>query len=450
MKKLLFLLPLFAMNIFISAQGIDRPMREKGKEAGMILDLQKISLGTIANVEQKKQYLSTIQLEKQRIQNFTLRMVYENAYDLYKRGDYQRAQELANVILSIDPSLTKAQTLATEAGRMSAYGTISETEIINMKFEEAIALYKAGRLIESRSKFEEILVLRPREERAKEWIRRIDNEIAEQHIKRGYFAYKNMDYKEALNQWYSALLIRKEDEGLTSKIGEVEDLLKKEENQKILNNAFDLYAKGRLVPAYQEFERSLEIQPGEKQTQRFLMQLKDEIAKAYYNAGAKAVKGYKYQTAIANWKEAKNWGYNQNDIAVLIKNAERNRLQAEEEAKRKALAAANKPVTVEEENSSAPEPQGTVVTKEPQETPVTQAPLEDLPTKVITEKDNKYISEEARAASREHFQTGMKYYYTDKDYERAKEEWQIALQLNPENLDAAAGLKKIEEQYSPR
>jgi tetratricopeptide (TPR) repeat protein len=401
-------------------------------------------------VEQKKQYLSTIQLEKQRIQNFTLKMVYENAYDLYRRGDYQRAQELANVILSIDPSLTKAQTLATEAGRMAAYGTISEDEIISMKFEEAISLYKAGRLVESRSKFEEILVLRPREERAKEWIRRIDNEIAEQHIKRGYFAYKNTDYKEALNQWYSALLIRKEDEGLASKIGEVEDLLKKDENQKILNNAFDLYSKGKLIAAYQEFQRSLEIQPGEKQTQRFLIQLKDEIAQGYYDAGDKAIKSYKYKTAVANWKEAKNWGYNQSDISVLIKNAERNRIQAEEEAKRKALAAAQKPVPVDEGEETAAEPSGKVVTKEPQEAPVTQAPLEDLPTKVITEKDNKYISDEARAASREHFQTGMKYYYNDKDYERAKEEWQIALQLNPENLDAAAGLKKIEEQYSSR
>ena len=123
MKRISFILPILAI-MALSLNAADRPLRERGKEAGMLLDLQKISLGTISNVEQKKQYLSTVQLEKQRIQNYTLRMVYENAYALYKRGDYQRAHELANVILSIDPSLTKAQTLSKEAGRMATYGPL--------------------------------------------------------------------------------------------------------------------------------------------------------------------------------------------------------------------------------------------------------------------------------------------------------------------------------------
>lgn len=110
MRKIILVIPL---TVFLTAAlfAADRPMRERGKEAGMFLDLQKISLGTMANVEQKKQYLSTIQLEKQRIQNYTLRMVYDNAYILYRRGDYQRAQELANVILTIDPSLTPSANL---------------------------------------------------------------------------------------------------------------------------------------------------------------------------------------------------------------------------------------------------------------------------------------------------------------------------------------------------
>ena len=88
------------------------PVRQHGKEEGMLLDLGKISLGTLNDVEEKKQYLSTVQLEKQRIQNYTLRMVYENAYQLYKQGDYQRAQELAQTILSIDPNFKQAETLA--------------------------------------------------------------------------------------------------------------------------------------------------------------------------------------------------------------------------------------------------------------------------------------------------------------------------------------------------
>ncbi|MBR4507941.1 MAG: hypothetical protein IKP23_00480, partial [Elusimicrobiaceae bacterium] len=208
MKKLFVLFLICSAPLY--AQQPHNSLRETGKEAGMILDLQKISLGTLSNVEQKKQYLSTVQLGKQRIQNYTLRMVYENAYALYKRGDYQRAAEMANVILSIDPTLTQAQTLAREASRMAAYGTISEAEIIRMKYDDGITLYKAGRLVEARNKFEEILVLRPNETQAKKWIERIDEDIAEEHTRRGYYAYKNGDYEEALNQWYSVLMIKKD------------------------------------------------------------------------------------------------------------------------------------------------------------------------------------------------------------------------------------------------
>ena len=115
MNKQILIAILVSLTLQAAASTFNRevPTRQYGKEAGMLLDLGKISLGTLNDVEEKKQYLSTVQLEKQRIQNYTLRMVYENAYQLYKQGDYQRAQELAQTILSIDPNFKQAQTLAT-------------------------------------------------------------------------------------------------------------------------------------------------------------------------------------------------------------------------------------------------------------------------------------------------------------------------------------------------
>ena len=122
-----FLFVLFALTALSSVAAPvlrEIPVRQHGKEAGMLLDLSKISLGTLNDVEERKQYLSTVQLEKQRIQNYTLRMVYENAYQLYKQGDYQRTQELAQTMLSIDPNVTQAQTLALQANHMGNYGTV--------------------------------------------------------------------------------------------------------------------------------------------------------------------------------------------------------------------------------------------------------------------------------------------------------------------------------------
>lgn len=451
MKKVFILFLLCGVPLY--AQQPHNTLRETGKEAGMMLDLQKISLGTISNVEQKKQYLSTVQLGKQRIQNYTLRMVYENAYALYKRGDYQRAAEMANVILSIDPTLTQAQTLAREASRMAAYGTISEDEIIRMKYEDGITLYKAGRLIEARDKFEEILVLRPNEAQAKKWIERIDDDIAGEYTRRGYYAYKNGDYQEALNQWYNVLLIKKEDPDLTAKIAEVEGKLKQEELQKTLNSAFAYYSEGKLTQAYEQFEHALEIQPGEPQTQKFAMQLKEEIANSYYSSAMKAYTSKKYSTAISNWKEAKKWGYNKADINAMVKKAQR-----EQEISKKS---SYKKTKIKEEKQQAVDTyettninitttineNGEKVITEEKETIIQTLPSE-FPTSTLT-KQTTEITREARQASIERYREGANY-YSEGNLEKAKASFEAALQLNPDNAEAKAGLIRIEQQYNSR
>lgn len=454
MKKLIVLFLVCSTPVW--AQQPHNTLRETGKEAGMMLDLQKISLGTLSNVEQKKQYLSTVQLGKQRIQNYTLRMVYENAYALYKRGDYQRAAEMANVILSIDPTLTQAQTLAREASRMAAYGTISEAEIVRMKYDDGITLYKAGRLVEAKNKFEEILVLRPNETQAKKWIERIDEDIAAEHTRRGYYAYKNGDYEEALNQWYSVLMIKKDDAELNAKIAEVEAKLKQENLQATLNRAFSYYSEGKLIEAYNEFDRALQIQPGELQTQKFLIQLKEEIATKYYTNATTAYNSKKYSTAITNWQEAKKWGYNKADINSLIKKAQR----AQEEVKKSSYKKVQVQ-TVQEEGGHiyeeininrnvtiGPNGEENITIEEETITKTIPNPSSSFPTKALTEKPG-VITEEARQASIEKYKAGL-LYLNEGNNEKAKENFQAALQLNPENSDAALGLKRVEERYNSR
>ena len=446
MKKLiLFVLTVSLSFCALYAQQTGRAIRETGKEPGLMLDLQKISLGTISSVEQKKQYLSTVQLEKQRIQNYTLRMVYENAYRLFRRGDYQRAQELANVILSIDPGLTRAQTLATEAGRMATYGTLSVQEIVNMKHDEGRNLYNAGRLVEAQSKFEEILVLRPNDADAQNWIKRIEIEISQQHTRRGFFAYKNGDYQEALNQWYSVLLLRPEDQDLINKIAEIETRIRQDESTRLIAGAMSLYEQGKLLGAYRELERALEVQPGEPQTQKYAMQLKGEIALGYLTAGNKAYNSGKYNTAIANWKEAKNWGRSQSEINALIRNAERAKANAAAAAARKAQAPAAPPE--EPDGSEAPEPiLHTVPTLPVEPGPTVSVPT--FPTGPLINQPG-LITEEARQASIERYKIGIAF-FNQGNYEKAREEWQAALQLNPENSDAALGLRRIDQQYAGR
>ncbi len=437
------------------------PVRQHGKEAGMLLDLSKISMGTLNDVEEKKQYLSTVQLEKQRIQNYTLRMVYENAYLLYKQGDYQRAQEMAQTILSIDPNFKQAQTLAQQASNMGTYGTISEAQVIEAKFQETIRLYDSGRLVEANDKLNEILTIQPGNSKAQSWKRKIDYEIAKEYTRRGDVAYEEGDYQRALDAWYNALLMRKDDPKLLAKISDTENKLRKQQVSDSMKQALEFYNKGQFVESYAVFERITKIQPGDPRVQKYMSQLKNEIAAGYYNAGNKSYNSNRFDQAISYWTNAKKWGADPSTMDGLIKrarNAKENHLrvkqqqakqaeaatqQAKEEAQKAQEEALEEPIETVSVEGNVPSG-GSVI---PGSTGTIGSSVgavgtnETLPTLGGTVNR---VSAEASAASRAKYIEGLDAFNQD-DYERARQAWIVAKQLDPGNSDADLGLRKVEE-----
>ena len=446
------------------------PVRQYGKEEGMLLDLGKISMGTLNDVEEKKQYLSTVQLEKQRIQNYTLRMVYENAYRLYKQGDYQRAQEMAQTILSIDPNFKQAQTLAWQAQNMGTYGTISESQVVESKFQEAGRLYASGRLVEANDKLNEILTIQPGNARAYSWKQQIDSEIAREYTRRGNVAEKNGEYQKALDAWYNALLMRKDDPRLVAKIAEVENKLRKQQVEESMRQALDYYNKGKYIESYTVFERIMKIQPGDPRVQKYMSQLKNEIAAGYYTAGNRSYNTNKFDQAVSYWNNAKKWGADPAVIEGLIKQArdakenyirlqQQRALRAQQlqEAQENQLASPETPaeetvepietVTVEANIPGATAqpvlpgttPAGTVLPVEPgTDLPGANDTLPNIGGTVTR------VSAEASAASRAKYIEGLDAFNQD-DYERARQAWIVAKQLDPGNSDADLGLRKVEE-----
>ena len=447
MKKYLLLLLVVSTAAVLSAAPLRQPnpIRQHGKEEGMILDLNKITLGTLNDVEEKKQYLSTVQLEKQRIQNYMLRQVYENAYTLYRRGDYQRAQEMAQTILSIDPNFTQASTLAKQASHMGAYGTISESEVIEAKFQEANRMYDSGRLVEANEKLDEILTIQPHNSKALAWKKRIDKDIAQEYSRRGNVAYDEQDYQRALDNWYNALLIRKDDPTLVNKIAQTENLLRKQQVKEAMEEAMNYYNQGRFVESYTVFERITKIQPGDTRVQKYMSQLKDEIANSYFTAGNKSFNAQKYDSAISYWTNAKKWGADAAYMDRLIKkarNAKEEALRRKQEAARRAAEEAEK---AEEEQLD--EPIETVTVEGglgvPGEGTPTLGPDGNTVAQGIGGGATR-VSAEASAASRQKYIEGLDAFNQD-DYERARAAWIVAKQLDPGNTDADLGLRKVEE-----
>jgi len=462
MKKHLLLLLSCTIALPIVAAPLHQPnpIRQHGKEEGMMLDLNKVSLGTLNDVEEKKQYLSTVQLEKQRIQNYMLRQVYEDAYTLYKRGDYQRAQEMAQTILSIDPNFTQASTLAKQAGHMGAYGTTSEAEVIDAKFEEASRMYNSGRLVEANEKLDEILTIQPHNSKAQSWQKHIDKEIAQEYARRGNVAYNKKDYQTALDNWYNALLIRKDDPDLVNKIAQTENQLRQQQVKEAMDQAMKYYNNGQYLESYSTFERITKIQPGDQRVQKYMGQLKDEIAQGYYNAGNKSFDQAKYDSAVTYYTQAKKWGADANQMDSLIKrarNAKENALRRKQEKAQEAL------IKAQEQQQKAKEAEEKAKEEELQDDNIetimeTGTGLSPLPgtsgsnPQLQDSANNTYqgigagasrVSPEAQEASKQKYKEGLDAYHQD-DYERARQAWIVAKQLDPGNTDADLGLRTVE------
>ncbi|MBI4678424.1 MAG: tetratricopeptide repeat protein [Elusimicrobia bacterium] len=59
------------------------------------------------------------------------------------------------------------------------------------------------------------------------------------------------------------------------------------------------------------------------------------------------------------------------------------------------------------------------------------------------------MSEDARRSSQQHYLSGV-IYFQKGDYVKARDEWTLALQLDPGNSDAKAGIDRIEKLYGGR
>ncbi|MBI4051900.1 MAG: hypothetical protein HY400_05285 [Elusimicrobia bacterium] len=407
--------------------------RAKNKEEALLLDLSKVRMGPLSTAEEKKRYLSTIQLEKEKIQRRMLRSIYENAYETYKDGDYEGAQELASRILSIDSTFEDASLLLQASGQLKGAPRprLSARQFTEDKFREALKLYHERHLVEASRKWEEILKLSPGNLKARYWYLRVNHELAEEHYQRGKNAYEKGQLREALNQWYNALMLRPGYPRLSVSIGKVETQLREQEANGYLTEALNLYGQGKLKESLKALEKVLEIQPGDAKAKKLVVEVRYEIASRYVTQGRRLYKLRKYALAIKNWETAQKFGYDPRSTAQLIS-------RGKEQMKREASVRKRRQEAQQEEESAQEKASGEAQEPVPV-VPAAQVPPQQPPAGMVTEEN--------RRASQQHYLNGV-VHFQNGDFQKAREEWMLAKQLDPNHADADAGLKRIEQMVS--
>ncbi len=408
-------------------------------EESLFLDLQKTGLGSLTEFEEKKKFLETVRLEKQKIQEKMLDNIYENAFDYYRQGNYEDAKDLAAKILAIDPNYQDAQMLleASNQLRGSLRPVMSERLMIEDRFKTALSYYNEGRIIEAHKKMEEVVKLSPNNIKAKYWLARMKDDLKDYYFQKASDEYASRDLKSSLDDFYSALLIKPRDAATIDWITRIEEELRQQKANDKLKEALEFYARGRLKDAYEGLQRALEIQPGDPKAGKLLAEVKSEIENGYINSGKKLYGARRYTDAIGEWDKAKPYTSNMNYLNRLISRAREQMKRESDDKKRRAEEAARRAKAEEEARRKEEEDR-----RKAEE----EAKRKGMTVEEVVKKPAG-VSEENRLASQQHYLEGLKY-FQNSNYEKARDEWTIARQLDPGNADTAAGLKRIEQILS--
>jgi tetratricopeptide (TPR) repeat protein len=408
---------------------------------GIFLDMSKITLGTITSEDDKKKYIYTIQLEKARVMRKTLKGVYENAFDLYKKGEYDAAREMTSKILAVDPGYEDAAILqrATIELKGSKRPYFSEKKLIEDKFEEGMALYRQGRLVEASARWEESTKLSPGNLKSRYWLKKVRSEMADEHFRRGQKAYRQRRLRECLDQWYAALVLNPKHPRLVPSIAKVEAEAREQDANDKLQNALNLYSQGLTDESLAMLDQVLEAGPGNAKAQKLQAEIRSEMASQHVAQGRRLYEARKYNEAIVAWKKAMTYGYEVKAADQLVARA-KEQMRREEAAKKLAIEAAKE--KEEEDKKKASE----LAKKEVEEKAAAAATAAAPKTPDAGVAVPAGVSSDNKHASEQHYLSGV-IFFQKADYEKARNEWNLALQLDPSNSDAKAGLERIERLY---
>ncbi len=432
MKDLIILT--FLAVLALSGSAFSTQPKVKSEES-LFLDLQKTGLGSMSELEEKKKFIETIRLEKQKIQDKMLINVYESAFEYYRAGNYEDARDLAKKVLSIDPNFDDASMLleASDQLRGSQRPGMSEKLMIEDRFKSALSLYNDGRILDAHRKMEEVVKLSPNNIKGKYWLAKMKGDLCDYYYQKGDQLYSQRDYRGALDNMYSALMLKPRDAKIVDYITRTEDELRQETANARLKSALEYYAQGRLKEAYAGLQSVLEVQPGDSKASKLLAEVKKELEQGYIERGRKLYGERKFTAAIGEWTGAKAYTANLPYLDKLISRA-REQMRLEADQKRQRAEASARRAREESER----------VKKEEEDRKKAEADAARMNVTAEGPVLPKATSEENRRTAQQHYLEGLKF-FMNSNYEKARDEWTIAKQLDPGNTEVELGLKRIDQ-----
>ncbi len=416
----------------------------KSAEAALFKGLATSIHGVgIVTPDEKKFLSQTIEREKAGILRHTMKLIYDHAYDLYRRGDYQGSLDVLNRIVILDPGYEQARALHSAlswAGKGSAMPSRIEApksaqEMVREKFFEALAIYRDGRKVEAVGKFEEVLALDPKHRKVRFYIDRINREIAKDYFEQGKFAQTQGRLEDALDKFYTAVSLDPESYAFVARqITDIESEVRSKKIGRHLEEALKALSAGNWDAVRSSAGEIFRLDPSNVRAQELVNESLERQFVALMAKGDSLLAKEQFDKAVEEYQRAVKLRYKTAEANRKIEMVNGKRKEAEELAKKReeeekvkkeaddrAKAASDKAA----KEKSALSPAGTAG----------------------GEAQAAVATEEAKQSSESHYQQAMQFYQTG-DLERALVELNLSLKYDPNNQNAYGAKRMIEAKMS--
>ncbi len=402
-------------------------------DSAAFLQLGNVGLEKLNDVEEKKMFLEAVYKEKEKVQDYVLRRILDNAYELYQKGDYDGAATVAKKLLSIDPSYEEARIILQASSKTEGSSlSVSRSMSFDEQMEEALSLYQKGEILDAYKRMAVLTRLSPKNVKARYWYKKIEGDLKDYYVSEAENYYSSGDKKNALVMYYNAVKYAAKDEDILLKIAQIEGEIRQDMVNQKLKTALEAYSQGKLDESYTILKEAITINPADERVNKLFGELKNEIETNYIRSGNSYFKKKNYQLAIKSYTLAMKYSDNPSKIdkmisqvkAVMKKEAEIKKRKEEERRKKEEMKKRK-----EEEKKQQ----------------VQQTSQSDDQAQEVQKKD--IVTEQNRMAAQQHYLEGIKYLQSG-DYQKAKESLTIAKKLDPTNADIDAALKRIEQIVS--
>lgn len=423
---------ILALTVVYSVSSIHLCSQKVKDESSAFLGLGNVGLEKLNDVQEKKKFLDVVYSEKEKVQEYVLKRILDNAYELYQNGDYEGAATVAKKVLSIDPSYEEARIIADASSGTGQNNNLAKGLSFDKQMEEALSLYQKGEVLEAYKRMAVLSRLSPRNVKAKYWYKKIEGDLKDYYVSKAEAYYASGDKKNALSMYYKAIEYAPKDENIMTKITQIEAEIRQDMINQKLKTALELYAGGKLENSYDVLKEAISINPGDEKTNRLFNELRNEIKTKYIESGNSYFRKKNYSMAIKSYTIAMKYSDDPAKIDKMISDVKKT-MKKEEELKKKK----------EEERKRKEEER-----KKKEEEAKKQQQQNDQQQSSSEQQDKKdVITEQNRIAAQKHYLEGIKYLQSG-DYQKAKESFTIAKKLDPTNADIDAALKRIDQVIS--